>query len=115
MGEQPEKIVIGINNGNVGGSNNQVTNSFGNSFNQQELSSMIEQLRSELLQSDLSEEKKREANECIDEVEYEVVNHTPRKFDLKCAVETLKKIAVSDSFQNILNGMIQVLIAGMQK
>lgn len=114
MGDQTKKIVIGVNNGNVGGHNNKVTNTFGNSFNQEELSSMMEQLRAELLQSEISEEKKREASECIDEIEYEVIQNSPHKMVLKSAIETLKKIVVSDSFQNILNGMTQVLLTKLQ-
>jgi len=107
MGE----IHVGTNNGGIlGGQNNVVNNC--NSFNsdsKDEITSLINEIRTAVNDADISSEKKDEANEYIETIEEISSQKQPRKSIIKLACAGLKKIAGDGGFLGIVDKLLSIV------
>lgn len=106
---------VGNNNGGiVGGKQNQINNY--NSFNflqQTDLNSLLSEFQFAIEQSDLTDENKKDAKECIDAIKEESEKSNPKTSIIKLAFEGLKKFATSDKLVSLIKKLtpfIEVLI-----
>lgn len=101
-----------INSGNVGGNNNTVNvfNSF-NSLRSDDLSSLLSEFMSAIEQTDLPEEKKRDAKEYIDTINEESAKEKPKKSVIKLLFDSLKKFAKNEKLSNLIEKLTPIITA----
>lgn len=105
-----ETNYVGTNNGGVVGGICNVVNNFG-SFQQSELNSLLSEFRAVVEQTEIPEERKREAKEYIETIKEEAAKEHPKKSIIKLAFDKLKEIATSDKFLKLFEKLTPIIVA----
>lgn len=83
---------VGVNMGGIVGGNNNVINNF-DSNQEEELTSLLSELRSAVERIEVSQENEKRAKDCIDVIENEVAQNVPEKSIIMKAFDGLKEIS----------------------